>query len=372
MILMHLIRLESFLINVEVIFYLKKQRELEKKLYKKEAVYNFLKEKEQEGSLTNKQKNALKSIERYLKKLNNDLKKLQKYEYNLTYGLDYLLNEVNEEDYYKPTEVKSAFDGSYVLYESKGDKDNMLAIYEYFDKIKPYLKDMIDDYKSKGEWKIQITMRIIFISFIDKNETQVMHTKSDNIKIMSGTDTIDAIKELIDSFTKRYQGGLETKMKGSSYTIEHVDFLEYNLHKISLNRGSSYINPPKWLKYKGVIMNPKNTKDNSCLQYAIIAALNHQNINHNPERISKLEPLIDNYNWKDIEFPSHSKDWRKFEQNNKTIALNILYVLYNTKEIRQAYISKHNDERDNQVNLLMITDGSTNWHYLAIKKNLDY
>ena len=39
----------------------------------------------------------------------------------------------------------------------------------------------------------------------------------------------------------------------------------------------------------------------------------------------------------------------------------------NTKEIWQAYISKHNDERDNQVNLLMITDGTSNWHYLAIK-----
>ena len=50
-----------------------------------------------------------------------------------------------------------------------------------------------------------------------------------------------------------------------------------------------------------------------------------------------------------------------------TIALNILYVPYNTKEIRQAYISKHNDKRDNQINSLMITDGSTNWHYLAIK-----
>ena len=46
---------------------------------------------------------------------------------------------------------------------------------------------MIDDYKSKGEWKIHITMRIIFISFIDKNETQVMHTKSDNVEIMNGT-----------------------------------------------------------------------------------------------------------------------------------------------------------------------------------------
>ena len=65
----------------------------------------------------------------------------------------------------------------------------MLAIYEYFDKIKPYLKDMIDDYKSKGEWKIQLVMRVIFVSFIDKNGTQVMHTKSDNVKIMNGTDT---------------------------------------------------------------------------------------------------------------------------------------------------------------------------------------
>ena len=67
------------------------------------------------------------------------------------------------------------------------------------------------------------------------------------------------------------------------------------------------------------------------------------------------------------EFSSHSKDWRKFECNNKTIALNILYVPYNTKQIKQAYISKHNDERDTHVNLLMITDGTSNWHYLAVK-----
>ena len=61
------------------------------------------------------------------------------------------------------------------------------------------------------------------------------------------------------------------------------------------------------------------------------------------------------------------ENWRKFEQNNKTIALKILYVPYNTKQIKQAYISKYNNERDNQVNLLMITDGTSNWHYLAVK-----
>ena len=119
---------------------------------------------------------------------------------------------------------------------------------------------MIDDYKSKGEWIIQIVIRIIFVSFIDKNETQVMHIKSDNVKIKNGTDTSDAINELIDSFTKRYQEGVETKMKGSSYIFERIDLLEYHLHKISLNRGSSNIESPEWIKNKKVTINTKILK----------------------------------------------------------------------------------------------------------------
>ena len=218
------------------------------------------------------------NIDRYLKNFKKDLGKLQKYQYNITYVLDYLFNELNEKDYYKPTEVKSAFDGSYILYESKGDKDNKLALYEYFDIIRPYLKDMIDNHK--GEWKIQLSMRMIFVSFTDVNETRDMYTKSDNITIMSGIETDDVINELFNTFRRRYQEGLQTKMKGSSYIFERIDLLEYHLHKISLNRGSSYINSPEWIKNKGVTINPKNTKNHMCFQYAITAALNHQNIDH--------------------------------------------------------------------------------------------
>ena len=314
--------------SLEVIFLVKKRKRIRKELYKKEAVYNFLKEKD---SLTNKEKNVLKNISKYLKELSNDLKKLHKYQDNITYGLDYLFNELNGEDYYKPAEVKNALDGSYMLYESKGDKDNKLAVYEYFDIIKPYLKDMIDNYKVRGEWKIQLSMRIIFVSFIDKNETQVMHTKSDNIEIMIGTDTSDAINQRIDSFMKRYQEGLEKKMRGSSFTFEGIDSLKYHLHKLRLNRESSYIKSPKWSENKGITINPKYTKNNKCFQYAIIVALNHENIDHHPERISKLRPFIDNYDWTEIEFLAHSKHWRKFECNNKTIALNVLYVPYNDR-----------------------------------------
>ena len=90
------------------------------------------------------------------------------------YGLDYLFNE---EGYYEPKEIKSAFDGTHIVYKSNGDEDAKLALWEYFEKIRPYLGDMIDYYKAEGEWKIQLVIGIIFISFIDKNETQVMHKK---------------------------------------------------------------------------------------------------------------------------------------------------------------------------------------------------
>ena len=164
---------------------------------------------------------------------------------------------------------------------------------------------------------------------------------------------------------KRYQKGLETKMEGSNFVFESVNLLYYSLHKISLNRGGSYIDSPDWIKHKKATINPKS-KDNKCLRDSIIAALNHEKIKNHPERISNFMPFIDQYNLKGIDFPSHSKDWKKFEQNNKTIALNILYVPYSTKQIRQAYISKYNHKRENQVILLMITDGKK-WHYLAVK-----
>ena len=57
----------------------------------------------------------------------------------------------NDDDYYKPVEVKSAFDGQYVLYESNDDKNTLLSIPEYFIKIKQYLRDLIDFYNTLGE-----------------------------------------------------------------------------------------------------------------------------------------------------------------------------------------------------------------------------
>ena len=127
--------------------------------------------------------------------------------------------------------------------------------------IRPYLQDMINNQKARGEWKIQLVMRIMFVSYLNTSELGEMRTKSSNIEIMSGTETNDAINEIFDSFLKRYQEGLETKMRGSSFTFDRGNLLEYHLHKISLNRGGSYIKSSDWIKNKKATINPKN-KDN--------------------------------------------------------------------------------------------------------------
>ena len=77
-----------------------------------------------------------------------------------------------------------------------------------------------------------------------------MHTKSDDIEIVMGSETNEIIKELFESLLQRYQEGLEKSMEGSGFIFYCVDVLYCNHNKISLNRGGSYIDPPKWLKNK--------------------------------------------------------------------------------------------------------------------------
>ena len=85
---------------------------------------------------------------------------------------------------------------------------------------------MINDYKSKDEWKIQLTAEINFTSLKpDSNETRIMHTKSDNKEIMIGSDTNEVIKELFKLFLQRYQEGLQEKMRGSDFESDGIMIL---------------------------------------------------------------------------------------------------------------------------------------------------
>ena len=92
-------------------------------------------------------------------------------------------------------------------HESRGDKDNNLFLEQYLNIIRPYLRDMIDNHKAHSDWKIsnQLVMKITFVSSLDADEIRIMHTKSNNIGFMSGTETNDVLNELFKSFLRRYQ-----------------------------------------------------------------------------------------------------------------------------------------------------------------------
>ena len=287
--------------------------------------------------------------------------KYNDYEYKEIKDIKDLYKLSIDKDYYKPILVKSGYNGNYVQYESKGDK--ILTLKEYLALIEKYLRELMNYYKNKGEWKLQLIAEINFISLKPgSDETRIIHTRSDNEEFMNDHDTDEFIKGLFESFLQKYEENLQNKTKGSDFEFDGVNFLYYDFNKISLNRGGSYTDSPKWLKDKKSTINPKNN-DDKCFQYAVTLALNLDKIKKDPQRISKIKPFIDQCNWKDIDFPSTSKDLRKFELNNK-IALNI--VPHNTRKVNVAYKSKHNLTCDKQVILLMINDGEK-WHYLVVK-----
>ena len=77
---------------------------------------------------------------------------------------------------------------------SNGDTNKALSIEEYLDKIRPYIKDIINDLKKSDTGKLQLTIVINFISSKDTGEEHVMHSKSDNIEIMISDKVIKQMK----------------------------------------------------------------------------------------------------------------------------------------------------------------------------------
>ena len=104
-----------------------------------------------------------------------------------------------------------------------------------------------------------------------------MDLKSDNIGIIVNDRADEVIKERFKSLKTKYQNDLES-MKDSEFVIDYAHLLYYKCHKISLNRGGSYIDSPDWIKNKKAAVNPINKKDNKCFQYTVTVALNYEEI----------------------------------------------------------------------------------------------
>ena len=240
--------------------------------------------------------------------------------------------------------------------------------------IMPYSYGLINDHRvARRVWKIQINMRLIqinsnsnkyFISTKNTGETCTIYTWSNNVTIMQGRDTNDIIKKHFESFLYVYQEKLKT-IKGSDFVFESVYLMDYKLHRVRLKRGGSYIKSPEWLENKKAIINPKNENDDECLRWSTICTLNYNEIMK-----KEFENIFRNIKHEDKDFSSQKRDWENFEQNNESVALNVLFASQNSEEITLVYKSEHNLERENNALLLMINDDEK-YYYFAVKSKLE-
>ena len=162
-------------------------------------------------------------------------------------------------------------------------------------------------------------------------ERQAQYIDSDSLKLRNRDNTEEFIKVMFDSVFKNFEQK-ENSLRGSNFVFSGIDLTFVQFVKFKLKRGGSYIQTPERISVKKAIINPKNTKDECCFAYSIVASIHNEETDNHPERISKLTPYNNNYDWTDINFPSEQKDWNKFEKNNKDVSLNILSARHSKKK----------------------------------------
>ena len=157
----------------------------------------------------------LKKTSKYLDELDKRITRLDKYHDNFEYkgikDIENLFKISIDKDYYKPKLNKSGYNKNYAQYESKGDK--ILSLKEYLNLLEKYLRELLEEHKQKGEWKVQLTIEVNFISLKPgSDETRIIYTRSDNIEIMFGDDNYDIIEQLFESLLKKYEENLQNEI----------------------------------------------------------------------------------------------------------------------------------------------------------------
>ena len=121
--------------------------------------------------------------------------------------------------------VKSFFKGNCKYYESRGDKEKRLLVKQYLNRITPHLYDLRNDHRiGRRVRKIQISVRVNFISSKDTGETRTIYLWSDNISIVQGSDTEDIIREFFRSFLHNYQEEIKI-ISGSEFNFESAELM---------------------------------------------------------------------------------------------------------------------------------------------------
>ena len=180
----------------------------------------------------------------------------------------------------------------------KTDIDN------YFDQTKSHIKTLVED-QLKEMWSAKIIM-ILWVRW--KNPVKLAITL--DLEDVEGVH----IKTQVEN----------PRMPESGFTLDQIMHLHINFDRLTLTRGSSYMKLPEWIARKKAVINPKN-EDEQCFKWAVIAALHHEEIKKDHQRISRVQHYEDQYNWNGVEFPLAIQKIGKFGKNNPGIVVNVLF-----------------------------------------------
>ena len=129
---------------------------------------------------------------------------------------------------------------------------------------------------------------------------------------MMNVYNLSNLDEIVDEMINHTKEQIENPaLLNSRFVFDEVLFTNVDFHQLNLTRGSSYLPLPNWLAKKKPIINPKN-EDQECFKWAVIMASRWEEINNNPERISKLKRFEKNFDWSGIGFLVSVKDFSKF------------------------------------------------------------
>ena len=117
--------------------------------------------------------------------------------------------EKEEENYYKSGKLNYLWSNNQIEYKINHDKNKILSDEEYLNKIRPCLKDIINNLQKSGTWKIELATTIDFLPSEDDNDEEcVMHWKTDTTDIMISDEPDEVINKIFDSLKNRYRNNL--------------------------------------------------------------------------------------------------------------------------------------------------------------------
>ena len=179
----------------------------------------------------------------------------------------------------------------------------------FLNRMKRFLIELIKKESRTGAVRAQ-TMTWIRLKKDGELVELVFNSRMANVYSLSDMD------EIVDEMIKHMKEQIENPaLLNSRFVFDEVLYIDVDFHQLNLTRGSSYLSLPDWLARKKAIINPKS-KDQECYKWAVIAASRWEEINNNPERISKLTRFETDFDWSGIGFPVSVKDIKKFELRN--------------------------------------------------------